>query len=78
MREVDAIIRKTTIENFGPVRSVKRWSSNLGSKASRSAHVTKAASVRFPRMRRWLKDKPVDEADTLDALRSLVEFDRAS
>ena len=29
-------------------------------------------AVRFPRMLRWRRDKPVAEADTLDALRALL------
>jgi DNA ligase-1 len=29
-------------------------------------------AVRFPRMLRWRRDKPVAEADTLEALRALL------
>jgi ATP-dependent DNA ligase len=29
-------------------------------------------AVRFPRMLRWRRDKPVAEADTLDALKALL------
>jgi DNA ligase-1 len=34
-------------------------------------------AVRFPRISRWRKDKKAEEADTLDALRSLVQSDLA-
>jgi ATP-dependent DNA ligase len=33
-------------------------------------------AVRFPRMLRWRRDKPVAEADTLDALRALLPAGR--
>jgi DNA ligase-1 len=29
-------------------------------------------AVRFPRMLRWRQDKPVEDADTIDALRALL------
>jgi DNA ligase-1 len=33
--------------------------------------------VRFPRMLRWRRDKPVAEADTLETLRALLPASRA-
>ena len=30
-------------------------------------------AVRFPRMLRWRRDKPAAEADTLDALKQLIQ-----
>jgi DNA ligase-1 len=30
-------------------------------------------ALRFPRMLRWRKDKPAAEADTLEALRALMD-----
>jgi len=30
-------------------------------------------AVRFPRILRWRKDKPPEEADTMETLRSLLE-----
>jgi DNA ligase-1 len=35
-------------------------------------------AVRFPRMLRWRRDKPVAEADTLDALRALLPEGRSA
>ena len=64
--QVDAIIRKTTRESFGPVRSVEATQVfELGFEALRAARATKnGIAVRFPRMLRWRQDKPVAEADT--------------
>ncbi len=73
-REITAWVRKNTIERFGPVRSVQ------------AAHVFEIAfegiqestrhksgvALRFPRMLRWRKDKPVAEANTLDDLKAML------
>ena len=74
MREVDAIIRKTTVEKFGPVRSVTpSMVFELGFEGiALSSRHKSGIAVRFPRMLRWRKDKPVAEADTLDTLRELL------
>ena len=74
MRQVDAIIRKTTIEKFGPVRSVTpTLVFELGFEGiSRSARHKSGIAVRFPRMLRWRQDKPLNEADTLASLRALL------
>jgi ATP-dependent DNA ligase len=74
MREMDAIIRKTTVETFGPVRSVKPTQVlELGFEGiARSNRHRSGVAVRFPRMLRWRRDKPVAEADTLQTLRALL------
>ncbi len=74
MREMDAIIRRTTVETFGPVRSVKPTQVfELGFEGiAPSKRHRSGIAVRFPRMLRWRRDKPVVEADTLDALRALL------
>ncbi|MEZ0210376.1 MAG: ATP-dependent DNA ligase, partial [Methylophilus sp.] len=74
MREVDAIIRKTTVEKFGPVRSVKpTLVFELGFEGiSLSGRHKSGIAVRFPRMLRWRQDKPVAEADTLQTLQALL------
>lgn len=74
MRKVDAIVRKTTVEKFGPVRSVTPtlvFELGFEGIAASSRHKSGIA-VRFPRMLRWRLDKPVDEADTLATLRELL------
>lgn len=74
IRKVDNIIRKTTVETFGPVRSVKpTLVFELGFEGiSRSPRHKSGIAVRFPRMLRWRLDKPVDEADTLATLEALL------
>ncbi len=74
MSKVDAIIRKTTVEKFGPVRSVTPtlvFELGFEGIALSSRHKSGIA-VRFPRMLRWRQDKPVAEADTVDTLRALL------
>ncbi len=74
MRKVDAVIRKTTQESFGPVRSVTpTLVFELGFEGiARSTRHRSGIAVRFPRMLRWRIDKPVEEADTLDSLTALL------
>ncbi|TFW15844.1 ATP-dependent DNA ligase [Massilia arenosa] len=74
IREVDAAIRRTTVEKFGPVRSVKpTMVFEIGFEGIQLSGRHKAGiAVRFPRILRRRDDKPVDEADTLDTLRGLL------
>ena len=74
MARVDAVIRKTTVESFGPVRSVKpTLVFELGFEGiARSPRHKSGIAVRFPRMLRWREDKPVAEADTLETLAALL------
>ncbi len=75
IRKVDAAIRRTTIEKFGPVRSVTpTMVFEIGFEGiQRSPRHKSGIAVRFPRMLRWRHDKPVAEADTLGTLQSLLE-----
>ena len=74
MAKVDAVIRKTTVESFGPVRSVRpTLVFELGFEGiSRSTRHKSGIAVRFPRMLRWREDKPIEEADTLETLAALL------
>jgi len=74
MARVDAIIRQTTVESFGPVRSVRpTLVFELGFEGiARSPRHKSGIAVRFPRMLRWREDKPIDEADTLQTLAALL------
>ena len=73
-REVDAIIRKNTIEKFGPVRSVKpSLVFELGFEGiNRSTRHKSGIAVRFPRMLRIRQDKPLAQANTLADLERLL------
>ena len=71
---VDNAIRKTTIEKFGPVRSVRPtmvFEIGFEGIALSSRHKAGIA-VRFPRILRKRDDKPVEDADTLDTLKGLL------
>jgi len=76
LRQVDAFIKAHTKEKFGPVRTVEprlvfeiAFEGIQPSKRHRSG-----VAVRFPRITRWRRDKPVSEADTLDQLLGLLPF----
>lgn len=73
-KEIDAIIRKTTLEKFGPVRSVKpSLIFEIGFEGIHASSRHKSGiAVRFPRMLRIRHDKPVHEANTLQDLQSLL------
>ena len=74
MRKVDAIVRKTTVEKFGPVSSVTpSMVFELGFEGiALSKRHKSGIAVRFPRMLRWRQDKPVEEADSLATLQDLL------
>jgi len=73
-RQVDAVIRKTTLEKFGPVRSVRpSLVFELGFEGiNRSPRHKSGIAVRFPRMLRIRHDKPLHEANTLPDLEGLL------
>ena len=75
IRAVDAVIRRTTIEKFGPVRSVTpTLVFELGFEGiARSPRHKSGVAVRFPRMLRPRPDKRIEEADQLAALLALVD-----
>lgn len=74
-RQITAWVRKNTLERFGPVRSVKphhvfeiAFEGIQKSKRHKSG-----VALRFPRISRWRKDKPKEEANTLEDLHALLE-----
>jgi DNA ligase-1 len=71
---VDKVIRATTLEKFGPVRSVApSLVFELGFEGLNASPRHKSGvAVRFPRMLRIRDDKPLHEADTLQTLRALL------
>ena len=72
--EVDSAIRRTTVERFGPVRSVKpTMVFEIGFEGiGLSPRHKSGIAVRFPRILRKRDDKAVEDADTLDTLRGLL------
>ena len=74
-REITAWVRKNTRERFGPVRSVNAehvFEIAFEGIQESSRHKSGIA-LRFPRMSRWRKDKPVSEANTLDDLKAMLD-----
>ena len=74
-KQIDSVIRKTTLEKFGPVRSVKpTLVFELGFEGINASPRHKSGiAVRFPRMLRIRSDKPLHEANTLDDLKTLLK-----
>jgi len=73
-KRIDRVIRATTIEKFGPVRTVKpTLVFELGFEGIQHSKRHKSGiAVRFPRMLRIRDDKTLHEADTLAALHALI------
>lgn len=76
MREVDQFVKKNTKERFGPVRTVKpELVFEIAFEGIQDSPRHKSGiALRFPRILRWRKDKPKEEANTLQELRSLLDL----
>ncbi len=74
IRRVDQVIRRTTRDKFGPVRSVQpTLLFELGFEGvNASPRHRSGVALRFPRILRIRDDKPLHEADTLAALQALA------
>jgi DNA ligase-1 len=72
--EIDKFIKKNTLEKFGPVRSVKpHFVFEIAFEGiNKSPRHKSGVAVRFPRIVRWRKDKPFEEANTLDDIKKLL------
>ncbi len=75
-KRVDDVIRKTTIDKFGPVRSVSpTLVFELGFEGIQASKRHKSGiAVRFPRILRWREDKTIEQADTLASLNGLLNL----
>ncbi len=73
-RSMTAWVRKNTLERFGPVRSVPpvHVFELAFEGINRSTRHKSGIALRFPRMLRWRKDKPIEEANTLADLHALL------
>ena len=74
-RKVDAWIKKNTLERFGPVRSVVPhhvFEIAFEGVAESKRHKSGVAT-RFPRILRWRQDKKIEDANTLEDLKGLIQ-----
>jgi DNA ligase-1 len=71
IHELDKWIRRNTEEKFGPVRKVKPfYVFEIGFEGIQISKRHKSGvALRFPRILRWRKDKPIEECDTLDLIK---------
>jgi DNA ligase-1 len=71
---INVWIRNNTLERFGPVRSVKaELVFELAFEGIQlSPRHKSGVALRFPRIVRWRKDKPLSEINTLDDLKKLL------
>lgn len=78
IREVDAWVRKHTIGRRGPVRFVKpELVFEIAFEGiARSGRHKSGIALRFPRMKRWRKDKPAFEADHFSTLEAMLQSSR--
>lgn len=76
MKEVDYFVKKNTRERFGPVRTVKaELVFEIAFEGIQSSPRHKSGiALRFPRIARWRKDKPKEEANTLQNLKDLLKL----
>jgi len=73
--QVDAFVKRNSLEKFGPVRTVKPelvFEIAFEGIAASGRHKSGVA-LRFPRMSRWRKDKKPEEINTLDDLKKMLE-----
>jgi len=73
-RQITAWVRKNTTDRFGPVRAVKpEHVFEIAFEGIQASPRHKSGvALRFPRMARWRRDKPVSEANTLDDLKAML------
>ncbi|MGE8536895.1 ATP-dependent DNA ligase [Chryseobacterium sp. D764] len=73
--EVSRFVTKNAIEKFGPVRTVKAelvFEIAFEGIGFSNRHKSGVA-LRFPRIVRWRKDKTVDEIDSLEEIKKLIQ-----
>ena len=74
--QIDNFVKRNSIEKFGPVRTVKPelvFEIAFEGIAASNRHKSGVA-LRFPRMNRWRKDKTVDDINTMDDLKEMLEM----
>jgi DNA ligase-1 len=76
LAEIDAYVKRNSLEKFGPVRTVKPelvFEIGFEGIAASGRHKSGVA-LRFPRILRWRKDKRPDEINTLEDLKKILEI----
>jgi DNA ligase-1 len=74
--EVDAFVKRNSLEKFGPVRTVKPelvFEIAFEGIAASARHKSGVA-LRFPRINRWRKDKTPQEINTLEDLKNMLQI----
>jgi DNA ligase-1 len=73
-KEITAFVKNNTIERFGPVSSVKpELVFELAFEGIQESKRHKSGvALRFPRIKRWRRDKPASEANHLEDLKALL------
>ena len=74
--QVDQFVKRNSLEKFGPVRTVKPelvFEIAFEGIAASNRHKSGVA-LRFPRINRWRKDKTVNEINTIDDLKKMLEL----
>ncbi|MEP6711995.1 MAG: ATP-dependent DNA ligase [Ferruginibacter sp.] len=72
--QVDAFVKRNSIEKFGPVRTVKPelvFELAFEGIAASNRHKSGVA-LRFPRISRWRKDKKPEEINTIEDLKEIL------
>lgn len=74
-REITAWVRRNTLERFGPLRRVRpEHVFEIAFEGVRESPRHKSGiALRFPRMKRWRRDKKPGEANTLADLRAMLD-----
>jgi DNA ligase-1 len=72
--EITRWVRKNTTDRFGPVRAVRpeHVFEIAFEGIQKSTRHKSGVALRFPRMARWRRDKPLAEANTLDDLKEML------
>ena len=75
IKQVDAFVKRNTLEKFGPVRTVKaELVFEIGFEGINfSTRHKSGVALRFPRILRWRLDKKKKEADSLESLKLLLK-----
>jgi DNA ligase 1 len=74
IKKADDFIKKNTLEKFGPVRTVKpALVFEIGFEGIQPSPRHKSGiALRFPRILRWRMDKKIEDANTMEDLRTLL------